>query len=237
MKNVSASAARTLLIRVLAATDAVWLPIRRSEWEHSRPAAIHFARASCRSNRGVIVAAPGADAVRKSAERWTDAMIQAGYLKARRRARGRYLRLTDEAEDRVRQLCGLPGLWLSFEAARRHVRPDWTPETALNNGRGWGDGHSQELAFVELLMLPSLIRGVVVSASTVRGHVFYKRIADVPDWPEPAEDIEPEIELAKLYHEEAKVVRERILATDVGSLEIGELPLPCSMGGVTWTKS
>jgi len=231
MKNVSNSAARTLLVRTLAATDAVWWPIRQSEWVHPRPAAVYFARKAYRDNRGVIVAAPGTDAARKAAERQTDAMIQAGYLKARRRARGRYLRLTDEAEDRVRQLCGLPGLWLSFEAVRRHVRLDWTPETALNNGRGWGDGHSQELAFVELLMLPSLARGVVVSASTVRGHVFYRRTADVPDWPPPpAEGIEPEIELARLYHEETKAVRERILATDVGSLEIGELPLPRSMG-------
>ena len=229
MKNVSTSAARTLLVRTLAATDAVWWPIRQSEWKHPRPAAVYFARKAYRDNRGVIVAAPGTDAARKAAERQTDAMIQAGYLEARRRARGRYLRLTDEAEDRVRQLCGLPGLWLSFEAVRRHVRLDWTPETALNNGRGWGDGHNQELAFVELLMLPSLIRGVVVSTTTVRGHVFYKRIADVPDWPEPAEDIEPEIELARLYHEETKAVRERILATDIGSLEIGELPLPCSV--------
>jgi hypothetical protein len=126
---------------------------------------------------------------------------------------------------------------LSYETVRRYVGPTWTPETALNDGRGWGDGYSQELVFVEELMLPALIRGIVVSGSTIYGHTFYRLVANVPDWPEPVEDIEPDVELARLYHEEVKAARERILATSVGSLEIGEVPLPCSMGGVTWTKS
>jgi hypothetical protein len=235
VKNVPVTEAKALLVRVLAATDAIWLPLRQQEWEHSRPAAIYFARKAFRTNRGVIVAAPGADAVRKAAERQTDALVQAGYLRARQRARGRYLRLTDEAEDRLRQLCGLPGLWLSYETVRRYVGPTWTPEIALNDGRGWGDGYSQELVFVEELMLPALIRGVVESGSTIYGHTFYRLVANVPDWPELVEDIEPDVELARLYYDEVKAARERILATDASSLEIGELPLP--VGGIAWTKN
>jgi hypothetical protein len=227
MKNVFASAAKMLLVRVLAAMDATWWPIRQSEWKHPQPAAIHSARKTYRANRGVIVASPGTDAARKAAERQTDVLVQAGYLQAQRRARGRYLRLTDGAEDRLRQLCGLPGLWLCYETVRRYVGSDWTPETVLNDGRGWGDGHGRELAFTEQLVLPSLVSGVAESASDVRGRVYYRRVADIPDWP-PPEDIEPVYELAKLYDEETKAVRERILATDIGSLEI-ELPLPCSM--------
>jgi hypothetical protein len=233
MKN--AFEAKALLVRVLAESNAPWLPLRQPEWEHSRPAAVYFARKAFRANRGVIVTVPGSDATRKAAEREITALVRAGYLKARRRARGRYLRLTDSAEDRLRQLCGLPGLWLSYETARRHVGPTWTPETALNDGRGWGDGHSQELAFIEELMLPALIRGIVVSGSTLYGHTFYRLAASVPDWPEPVEDIEPDPELARLYYDEVKAARERILAADVGSLEIGELPLP--VGGVAWTKN
>jgi DNA-binding transcriptional ArsR family regulator len=231
------SEAKALLVRVLAESDAVWLPIRQSEWEHSRPAAIYFAREAFRANRGVIVAAPGSDAERKAAERAITALVQAGYLKARHRARGRYLRLTDEAEDRLRQLCGLPGLWLAYEAVRRHVGPTWTPEIALNGGRGWGDGHGRELVFVELLLLPALIRGIVVAGSDVYGRVYYRRIADAPSWSEPVEDIEPDFALAALYHEETKAARQRILATDVGSLELGELPLPCAMGDITWATN
>ncbi len=231
MKNVSDdSPGLRLLVRVLAQTDAAVWPIRRAEWEHPKPAAIRAAQDAFRRHRGVIVPSPGTDAERKAAERLADSLARAGYLKARRRGRGRFLRLTDAAEDRVRQLCGLPGLWLSFETVRRYVREAWTPEINLNDGRGWGDGHSAELAFVELLMLPALTRGVAVSGSDVRGRVYYRRVQDVPSWPQPTEELEPLPELAGYYHQEAAAARERILSADVGSLEIGEIPLPCSMG-------
>lgn len=220
-----------LLVCVLAATDAIWLPLRAAEWQHPRPGCVYAAQQAFRQNRGVLAPFPGTAAERKSGERLVDAMIQSGYLQARRRGRGRFLRLVDTAEDRLRQMCGLPGLWLSFETVRRHVRNDWTPEIALNSNRGWGDGRSQELAFVELLLLPALARGLAESGSNVRGHVYYRRVGDPPAWPEPAEDIEPVPELARLYSDELRAARERILAADVGSLEIGLLPIPCSIGG------
>lgn len=231
MKTVSEeSPGLRLLVRVMAAGDAVFRPMRRAEWEHPRPAAIRSAQDAFRRAGGVIVSAPGTAAERKSAERLADSLIHAGYLKARRRGRGRFLRLGDEAEDCVRQLCGLPGLWLCFETVRLYVREEWTPEVAINDGRGWGDGHSQELAFVELLMLPALVRGVAVSGSDLQGHVYYRRVADVPTWPTPTEDREPLPELARYYGEEAAAARERVVMADVGSLELGELPLPCAMG-------
>ena len=230
MKTISGdSPGLRLLVRVLAATDAAFWPIRKAEWEHPRPAAVMVARDSIRRNCGVVVPSPGTDAERKAGERLADSLVRAGCLKARRRNRGRFLRLTDEAEDRVRQLCGLPGLWLAFETVRR-VRETWTPEVIISDGHGWGDGRSRELVFVELLMLPALVRGVVLSGSDVQGHVYYRRVQGVPSWPLPTEELEPSPELAGHYHQEAAAARERILSTDVGSLEIGELPLPCSMG-------
>ena len=231
MKTISDdSPGLRLLVRVLAATDAAFWPIRKAEWEHPRPAAVMVARDSIRRNCGVVVPSPGTDAERKASERLADSLIRAGCLKARRRGRGRFLRLTDDAEDRVRQLCGLPGLWLSFETVRRYVRETWTPEVIINDGHGWGDGRSRELVFVELLMLPALVRGVAASGADVQGHVYYRRVKDVPSWPLPTEELAPLPTLAELYHQEAAAARERILAADVGSLEIGELPLPCSMG-------
>ena len=232
MKRVSDdSPGLRLLVRVLAQIDATFWPIRRAEWEHPKPTAIRAAQDAFQRHRGVIVPSPGTDAERKAAERLVDSLIQSGYLKALRRGRGRFLRLSATAEDRVRQLCGLPGLWLSFETVRRYVREAWTPEVVINDGRGWGDGRSQELHFVELLMLPALVRGVVVAGSDVQGHVYYRRVQDVPSWPQPAGELELLPELARYYYQEAVATRERILATDVGSLEIGELPLPCSMEG------
>jgi hypothetical protein len=217
--------AETILVRVLAATDAAWLPIRRPEWTHPGPAGVYTAQTSFRQCGGSIVPAPGTDATRKVAERAIDRLIDAGDLTVRRRKRGRFLRLTEDAEDRIRRACGLPGLWLCFETVRRHVRQQWTPETALNDGRGWGDGCSRELAFVELLLLPALARGIAVSASDVFGRVRYRRLANVPAWPTP-EDEEPVRELAELYYAERTAERERILRSAPTGLEIGFLPLP-----------
>jgi hypothetical protein len=177
------------------------------------------------------VSFPGGAAERKRGERLTDHCIHAGYLTARSRVPGRCLLLPDGAEDCVRQLCGLPGLWLAFETVRRFVRDDeWVPEIALNDGRGWGDGCSRELTFVESLLLPALIRGVAESRSTIRGHVYYRRTAAVPDFP-PSEEVEPVPELAKYCLDELTAVRSRILGSDPGSLGLGEIPLPCSMHG------
>lgn len=232
MKTASEDSLR-LLVRVLATLDAAFWPVRRGEWEHPRPASVYAARQSLWRYGGVLVPAPGTEAERKASERRVDALIHAGHLKARRRGRGRFLRLTEATEDRLRQRCGLPGLWLSYETVRRCVRKTWTPETDLNDGCGWGDGRSRELAFVELLLLPALARGYVESGSTICGQVYYRRTADPPAWPEPAEELLEEVpdpDAAALYHQEAAAARERLLTTDVGALEIGLLPLPCSMG-------
>jgi hypothetical protein len=234
MPNITSTEAVTighddlrLLGRVLAATDALFLPLRASEWRHPSSATVMSGRDAFRCN-GVSVSFPGGAAERKRAERLTDHCIHAGYLTARSRVRGRFLLLTDDAEDCVRQLCGLPGLWLAFETVRQYVRDEWTPEIALNDGRGWGDDHSSELAFVEALLLPALVRGVAESRSTIRGHVYYRRVADVPDFP-PPEEVEPMSELAKLYCDELVTTRSHVLMRDVGSLELGEIPLPVAM--------
>jgi DNA-binding transcriptional ArsR family regulator len=177
---------------------------------------------------------PGTALARKRAELTIDRLVHAGHLEARRRGRGRYLRLTDETEDRLRIRCGLPGLWLSFETVRRLPAGQLTSEIDLNGGRGWGDGNHNELRFVEYLMLPALIRGFAKAESTIRGHVWYGRAAEPPaDWPMPDLDAadEPDGNLARLYSEELCAARKRLTEADVGSLELGFIPLPCSMGG------
>jgi DNA-binding transcriptional ArsR family regulator len=221
----------TLLARVMAAADAVWLPLRACEWKHPCPAAIYTAQQSYRKHPGVIVPMPGTALARKRAELAIDRLVQAGHLTARRRGRGRYLRLTDETEDRLRIRCGLPGLWLSFETARRLPAGQLTPEIEMNDGRGWGDGHENELRFVEYLMLPALARGFAKAESTIRGHVWYRQAELPADWPMPGNDEPPDDNLARLYVEELCTTRKRLAEADVGHLEIGFIPLPCSTGG------
>lgn len=221
-----------LLTRVLAATDAMFLPLRGCDWQHPRPAAVAIARAAFRDRGGVVIHSPGTPAERKRAERLIASCTEAGMLIARQRYRGQFLRLADDSEDFVRQLCGLPGLWLSFETVRRHVRDEWTPEIALNDGRGWGDGHGSELSFIESLMLPALVRGVAESRSTIRGHVCYRRVAPVPEFFADTEEVEPSPTLARFYVDELRAARSAISTAPTGVFELGELPLPVSMGAV-----
>jgi hypothetical protein len=122
-------------------------------------------------------------------------------------------------------------LWLSFETVRRLPVGQLTPEIDLNDGRGWGDGNHNELRFIEYLLLPALVRGYACAESTIRGHVWY-RLAEPPaDWPMPGNDEPSDEDLARLYVEELGTARKRLVEADVGALEIGFLPISCSMGG------
>lgn len=219
----------SLLVRVLAVMDAPFLPIRRVEWTHPIPAAIYQAREVWKRNRGVAVAISGSDRERKDGQRLIDRLIERGGLSAVRRGRGRLLRLSDDAEDRVRALCGLPSRWLSYETVRRYLDSSWTPEVALNGGCGWGDGHSQGLGFLELLVLPALIHGYAESSSTFHGHVYYRRLADPPEVP-PEGDAEPDPAAARLYASELMAERQQIVQRRMNPTEIGLLPLPVAMG-------
>jgi hypothetical protein len=123
---------------------------------------------------------------------------------------------------------------LSFETARRLPAGQLTSEIDLNDGRGWGDGNHNELRFIEYLLLPALVRGYACAESTIRGHVWYRPVAEPPaDWPMPDLDAadEPDGNLARLYSEELCATRGRLVEADVGALEIGFLPISCSMGG------
>jgi hypothetical protein len=103
-------------------------------------------------------------------------------------------------------------------------------EIDLNDGRGWGDGHEAELRFVEYLMLPALVRGYACAASTIRGRVWYCQAAEAPaDWPMPGNDEPSDEGLARLYVEELCTTRKRLVEADTNNLEIGFIPLPCSV--------
>jgi hypothetical protein len=107
-----------------------------------------------------------------------------------------------------------------------------TSEIDLNDGRGWGDGHEAELRFVEYLMLPALVRGYACAASTIRGRVWYCQAAEASaDWPMPGNDEPSDEGLLRLYVEELCTTRKRLVEADTNNLEIGFIPLPCSMGG------
>jgi hypothetical protein len=212
-----------LLVRVLAAQDAIFLPIRKSEWKAAN--AISHARQQYRICDGAAVVVGGSDRERKAGQRLGDQAVALGLVVTRHRGRTRYMRLTDKAEDRLRQQCGLPGLWLSFETLRRLPPKQWIREIDLNDGKGWGEQDAAGLRFVEWLMLPALLRGWADSGSTTRGHVYYRRLADPPEWP-LGEEVEPEPELAQFYGQELLFARQRILDTSVSPLELGELPLP-----------
>jgi hypothetical protein len=220
-----------LLTRVLGVTDAAFLPIRSSEWQHPRPAGVYLAQLTFRRH-GVALPQGGGVAERKAAERTLDRLLADGRLLGRRRGRGYFLRLPDKTEDELRHRIGLPGLGLSFETARR-LLTDWVPETSLNGGRGWGDGCGRELVFVESLLLPALARGFAESGSDIQGHAYYRRLTDPPPWPmldAASFDSPPDRALSDLYGAELLAARDRLLTAPAAGREIGAIPLPCSTG-------
>lgn len=223
------SAEIELLVRTLAAVDALFWPMREADWRARVGGALYTAQRDFFNRGGVRVPIGGSAAQRKRGERLVNRLEEAGYLIVSRQRQSRFLALTDHAEDKLRVMLGHPGLASSFAAAWTLEGRGFVPEIAFNGGRGWGDGCSQELLRVELLMLPSLLRGYVESNSTTRGHVCYRWLASPPTgWPEVTGDhskVHPE--LVDLYWRAANLARADVIDGYRQTYEIGHLPLAC----------
>ena len=106
----------SILVQVLADTDAVWIPSRT--WNRPRPTNVYFARRAF-AKGGVPWESGGAtEADRKAMQRALEALAKSGAVKVRRPHRVKTLavKLADTAEAEARKLVGLPGMysgWLS----------------------------------------------------------------------------------------------------------------------------
>ena len=250
-KDLEMDLKTSILVQVLADTDAVWIPSRT--WNRPRPANVYFARRAF-AKGGVPWESGGAtEADRKAAQRALEALAESGAVQVRRPHRVKTLavRLADDAEAATRRLVGLPGMysgWLSaWEVARRSKRPGeaslmtdvWVLERELIGDRP-PDEYRREAVLVEDMMLPALVRNYVDSCSDGNGRVSYALTPAGWAWLDagrepPADDLdgEPDRDAAELYYSRLRAALGRLdTAAPPDPKEIGGIPLPVAIGGL-----
>lgn len=178
-----------ILVTILAATDAVFIPDR--DPLHRNRRRVLYERTRDYPARGVPWESERAlpeldEAGRKRAQRALEGLVARGLVVACR-AGGKTagVRLTDAGEALARARCGLPDFdaarveaerlrrFTSHESACGFLRKVWTPET-VPAGVEWGDNDRRnELVQLEERLLPALVRGFVVSNCSIQGHCWY----------------------------------------------------------------
>lgn len=248
-----------VIVRALAAVDAVRLPIR--DWRGRRVAANRLEAGRLLATHGVPLRVGGDAATRKTGERVLVEAAAAGLAVVTRHGRDKYpyVRLTAAGEARARALVGLPDravgrLFLGKVASLTDRRPRsldrmWMDEIAANGGKGWGDAATREdrrgLSEIELDALPAISAGWIEAHSTFPGHVRYRVLAggwDEIDRPSVAPDVgdlpAEDAEAVGIYREEQDArLAEMQTAEPSTPGEIGALPLPVAhvgLGVETW---
>lgn len=243
----------SILVKVLADTDAVWIPNRA--WDGRRPANVYFARRLF-GKGGVPWESGGrTESDRKTAQRALEALAKSGAIVIRRPHLVKTLavKLTDEAEAEARKLVGRPGMysaWLSMtELAEYSRRPAllmthlWVSERKLIGEHGPGE-YSRVAVAVENMLFPALVRGFVSSCSDCYGRVSYVLTSigwawlDVGDAPAGDDlDGEPDREAAEFYAERLRAALVRLESAEPQDRrELGGIPLPVSIEGLAMTE-
>jgi hypothetical protein len=236
----------TVLIRTLAATDALFIPIRHWTRFHS-PNRDHGLKLL--SVHGVPLRIGGDDQTRKSGERTLAETAEQGYITITRRGRDKYpyLKLSFLGEARARALAKLPGRddgrrILTEIAAKTDRKPQtldrlWCDEVDLNGGRGWGLDATREdragLVDVEERYFPAANLGWLVTGSTGHGHARYRVTAagwselDTPSTPPDVGELPAhDPEARELYYSEQETRLAELAKTEPKrTSEIGTLPL------------
>jgi len=241
-----------ILVRVLAQTDALRLPVRN--WK-SKASAGRLAGLELLASKGVPfrINAAGDEAGRKRGERDLVSLADRGLLNlVRGKAKWPHVRLTPSAEARARALCDLPDrrvgrMVLAAVAARTDREPltfdrRYLAETALNGDRGWGfdasDADRRGLSDTELDYLPAAAAGWLWADSDIEGHGYYHVLPagwaelDNPTADPPVGRLPSADEDATSLYRDSQDTALGHLATDPVQFSIGSLPLPVSMRGV-----
>lgn len=177
------------LIRLLAATDALWWPCRSPD-QRAHGVRHERRREYRRYGLPIRTAHSGDAAARKSQERWLARLEQTGVIQVgRQRGKRTHWRLSDNADWAFRSLAGQYGFWqmvacmMCLDAHERRCRvvPADKPvnrhaeyqlvgceprdEPSAETNRRCGD--------LAEMLLPALVRGWVTSASDMRGTTAY----------------------------------------------------------------
>lgn len=165
----------TILIQILAESDAIHLPMRQRDWQPPTPAVIYERRRRFAAS-GICWQMSGDDARRKLNQRELARMKSAGLLELHGRERRSHVRLTSKGDTLARSLCGLPGLDASHATLCEVIRlgKNGTAELWLAGLDSYAEDPSNfEVILTENMCLPSLVRQWLVSHSDLLGHVAY----------------------------------------------------------------
>lgn len=237
-----------ILLAILAATDAVFIPDRDPL---ARPRhAVIYERRKAFAQSGVPWASekvlPGLDeAARKQVQRMLDELALEGQVLTfqPKAAKTLGVHLSDTGDERARALAGLPALGDALrvlgqlaelertDATSAYLGRTWLPETALAGVR-WGDNaRRQAFVQVEEQLLPALVRGWVESNCSVQGHCWYslteagrRQISrhDTPAMLPPAND-----QARREYYFRVQSELHALAAARPDcEREIGEIPMP-----------
>lgn len=237
-----------ILVSLLAATDATWLPCREAHRGGQINPVVtntYELRKQYRES-GVSWSSGGtSDAERKEAQRALEDLTREGSVTVARPhgTKTLFAKLTDAAYDRTRQQCGLLGFDAGFLMLRivalRSVRPAtvyqhvFIPETKLNRDRGWGDGNQNELFRVSQLALPALVAGWLTTKCDCENHVYYQvtaagwRLLDDGSKPADLPAIKTDSRFELAYYRDLHRERARLKTrTPIDDCELGWIALP-----------
>lgn len=243
-----------IIVGILADTDALFSPNR--SWKRPRPTVIYEQRRDYPAG-GVVWRSDAHDeAGRKAMQRELESLCADGLVKTFRPRRVKTLgvKLTAKGEALARALCGLPNLEQAIGGVLNILMhadgPDaganfdgsiWVAETALA-GVDWAQCAADKearhkLVYVEDMLLPALIRGWIVSNSSIQGHVWYSPTAEGLEMleaerrkPDPP-DAPPAPPPAPFDEEAAEYYLERFIETG-GYFDTATPKCPGELGGI-----
>lgn len=170
----------TTLYQILADTDIIWTPFRRTDRELSTAAAGIAERRERYQRRGVPFIIGGDSARRMAGSRLLADLRSAGHLKLYGTGRDRCVRLTPRGEALARSATAChvlsdPEPWALLEriAATKQTNAGHVLEVDLIDSDYSAEGIGPKLNMLEIVALPMLTAGWITSASDTQGRIGY----------------------------------------------------------------
>lgn len=229
-----------ILVRILAATDAVWKPMRQADWATPTPTVLYEYRKRFSSAGVPWHSGDATEAGRKANQRTLEGLASAGLVTLHGRERRAAVRLSEKGDILARALAGLgnvdAGHCSLCEVLGLHDKMASELWLARLDNYANTDDCRRELVIVQQLMAPALWRDWVESGSDCHGRVWYwatKQGREVAKLPEPTlpADLPPmDKDAADLYDAEEIAYRDRLRhAKPDHSNELGFIPLSASI--------
>ena len=241
---------QTILVSLVAATDAIWLPSRESHRDAVNPAVTNCYELRKQFREAGVPWSSGGrtDAERKEAQRALEDLTRDGSVTVARPhgSKTLFVRLSEAAYERTRQLCYQPSFFWGYISlkmvALSSTRPPavyqdiFIPETAFNNGNGWdGKPDGGKLYRAAQRALPALVADWLTTRCDCQRRVYYsvtaagwKAIDDPSSASKPdVERIPPDVRFAAAYADCLAAEQKKIFTrTPNDDGELGSLPLP-----------